>query len=90
MADKKRHRAPTMHGPASYRICVRGQLDKSLSDRIGGMQVTETQGSDGRPETILVGRLADQAALTGILNTLYELHLPVLSADCIDSENCRN
>jgi hypothetical protein len=24
--------------------------------------------------------------ITGILNSLYELHLPVLSADCIDSE----
>jgi hypothetical protein len=27
-----------------------------------------------------------QAVLTGILNALYELHLPVLSAECIDSE----
>jgi hypothetical protein len=35
----------------------------------------------------LVGRLADQAALSGVLNSLYELHLPVLSADCVDSEN---
>jgi hypothetical protein len=79
-----------MHGPAIYRIYVRGHLDKSWTERIGGMQVTATQGSDGQPETILVGRLTDQAALSGILNTLYELHLPVLSVEYIDSGNCRN
>jgi hypothetical protein len=59
MVDKQHPMAPTMHGPAIYRICVRGRLDRSWSDRIGGMQVTETQGSDGQAETILVGRLAD-------------------------------
>ena len=76
-----------MHGPAIYRIRVRGRLDAGWSERIGGMQVTETRGPDGKAETILVGRLADQAMLTGILNTLYELHLPVLSAECVDSED---
>jgi hypothetical protein len=29
--------------------------------------------------TTLVGELRDQAALAGVLNTLYEWHLPVLS-----------
>ena len=77
-----------MHGPAIYKIHVRGRLDDSWSGRIGGMQITETRGSDGDAETILVGLLADQAMLSGILNTLYELHFPVLSAECVDSENC--
>ena len=87
MADKQRIRTPTMHEPAIYRIHVRGRLDASWSDRIGGMQVTEISGSDGQPETLLVGRMADQAALSGILNSLYELHLPVLSAECVDSRD---
>ena len=90
MAEKNHPKAPTMHGPAIYRICVRGRLDARWSERIGGMQVTETQGFDGAPETILVGRLADQASLSGILNSLYELHLPVMSAECVDSENDRH
>ena len=76
-----------MHGPAIYRIRVRGRLDASWSDRIDGMQVTETRGPDGEAETTLVGRLADQAVLAGILNALYELHLPLLSAECVDSED---
>jgi hypothetical protein len=31
------------------------------------------------PVTTLVGQLRDQAALIGVLNSLYELHLPILS-----------
>jgi hypothetical protein len=48
------------------------------------MQITESAGIGARSETVLVGLLADQAALTGVLNALYELHLPVLSVECID------
>jgi hypothetical protein len=85
MAGKQLPRELTMHGPAIYKIRVRGRLDDSWSDRIGGMQVTETRGLDRKAETILVGRLADQATLSGILNSLYEWHLPVLSAECVDA-----
>jgi hypothetical protein len=76
----------TMHGPAVYRIHVRGRLDPKYSDRLAGMQLTEICGSNGTPETILVGRLMDQASLSGLLESLYAMHLPVLSADCIDVE----
>ncbi len=35
---------------------------------------------DGDPPiTTLQGELSDQAALTGVLNTLYEQRLPILS-----------
>jgi hypothetical protein len=30
---------------------------------------------------------ADQAALSGILKSLSELHLPALSADCLGAED---
>ena len=75
----------TMQSPAIYRIVVRGALDPDWSDRIAGMSITESQGTSGQMETVLVGRLADQAALASVLNALYELHLPVVSADCLES-----
>jgi hypothetical protein len=87
MRTEKHLKTPTMQGPAIYKIRVRGSLDVSWPDRIGGMQITEVRGADKRPETILVGRLVDQATLSGILNSLYELHLPVLSAECLNSED---
>jgi hypothetical protein len=77
--------APTMNGPSIYEIRVRGHLEEKWSDQLGGLQITATQGSNGKQETIIVGRLIDQAALTGVLNTLYELHLPVVSVQCVDS-----
>ncbi|VGO16654.1 hypothetical protein PDESU_05245 [Pontiella desulfatans] len=49
---------------------------------------TLTRG-DGTYETVLEGRLADQAALAGVLNTLYGLHMPVISADCLGSADER-
>ncbi len=37
--------------------------------------------------TLLEGELLDQAALAGVLTTLYELHLPVLSVECLSAEH---
>ena len=76
----------TMQAPAIYRICVQGHLDPHWADRLGGMNITEAAQDDGDDvETILVGRLEDQAALAGLLNSLYELQLPLLSVDCLES-----
>jgi hypothetical protein len=36
------------------------------------------------PVTTLEGELSDQAALAGVLNTLYEWHLPVLLVKCLE------
>lgn len=75
----------TMQGPAIYRIVVRGSLDPDWSNRISGMSITERKAGSGEVETVLVGRLADQTALSSVLNALYELHLPVVLAECLDS-----
>ena len=85
MGRETKDRPPTMHGPAIYEIRVRGHLEEKWSDQLGGLQITAMQAANGKQETIIVGRLVDQAALTGVLNTLYELHLPVVSVECVDS-----
>lgn len=75
----------TMGGAATYQIIVRGTIDPSWASRLAGMNISERRSDDGEVETLLVGRLADQAALSSVLNSLYELHLPVVSADCLDN-----
>ena len=61
----------------AYRIRVKGSLDPSWSDRLGGLAIT-TSGQFGvKTTTVLEGELADQSALMGVLHTLYELHLPL-------------
>lgn len=75
---------PSMEGPAIYRIRVEGNIKTNWAPRLEGMNITPVQGEKGQMESILVGRLADQSALAGLLNTLYELHRPVLSVDCLE------
>ena len=75
-----------LDAPASYRIRVQGLLDASWSDRLGGMTVVTTHPTDSEPVTTLSGRLLDQAALLGALNTLYDLLLPLLSVEYLGSE----
>jgi hypothetical protein len=45
------------------------------------MTIKVTGRVDGAQETALVGWLRDQAALFGVLITLYDLHLPLLSVE---------
>ena len=73
----------TFDGPAVYRIRVRGRLSARWSDRLEGMLITVDSSENGPPLTTLIGQLADQASLAGILRTLYELHLPVVSVQCL-------
>ena len=63
-----------MDKPAVYRIEVRGEIPDSWYDRLGGMQISAKTSES----STLEGWLPDQAALSGVLNTLYMLHLPVL------------
>ena len=58
---------------------MEGVLDEAWADRLAGMRITTRQRADQSTVTTLTGRLKDQAELQGVLNSLYELRLPVLS-----------
>ena len=65
----------------NYCIRVCGHLDESWSERLGGLRITAISGEDKGSVTELSGQVRDQAALAGVLNTLYELHLTLLSVE---------
>jgi len=72
--------------PAKYRIRVKGHLDPTCSERLGGMTITTSGEADEATMTTLVGRLLDQAALLGVLNTLYDYyHCLLLSVELLGS-----
>jgi hypothetical protein len=58
-----------------FEIRVKGHLDDSWSDWLEGLEVELLDSG----EMILSGRIADQAALMGVLNKLYGLNLALLS-----------
>ena len=67
-----------------YRICVKGFLDDSWSERFGGMSISNRIPGEISPLAALVGPVTDQAGLVGVLNSLYEMHLPLVSVELLD------
>jgi hypothetical protein len=76
----------TFDTAAVYRIGVQGFLDRSWSDRMNGVDIRARNRSDGAPVTVLTGRFVDQAALAGVLNTLYDLGFPLLKVELIEAQ----
>ena len=68
-----------MDKPGVYRIKVRGVLPDGWIDRLGGLQISAKTSED----VTLEGRLPDQSALFGVLDTLFNLHLPLLEVTCL-------
>ena len=86
MAKRTSWKGMQLETPATYRIRVQGRIDASWSDRLGGMSIADDASVEPPVVTILVGHLPDQAALSGILNTLYDLHLPLLTVENLDEK----
>jgi hypothetical protein len=63
------------NAPARYQIRVRGALDQHWSLWFDGMAITY----DADGDTLLVGPLADQAALYGVLHRIRDLGLILLA-----------
>ncbi len=70
--------------PAIYKIKVKGVISKDWSERYGGMQINVERSRDSEKVTVLIGRISDQSALSGILNTLYENQFSIISIDTLE------
>lgn len=80
----ERNRQPIADPPPIYRITVRGRLDADWEGCFDGMILTTATDASGRATTTLMGRPADQAALHGLLRSLYNLGLPLLAVVCLE------
>ena len=74
---------PKVNQPTLYEIRIKGRLDESWSDWFGPLTITHTEDGD----TILRGRLPDQAALQGVLINLGNLNLALISVNSIFEES---
>jgi len=74
-------------GPATYRIVVQGAISERWIDRLAGMAASTFNPEHGvPPRTTLIGSIRDQAELSGVLETLYGLHLPILRVEKVEDE----
>jgi hypothetical protein len=69
---------------ARYRICVKGFLDESWSERFSGMRISNEVPGRTSPMAELIGQMIDQTELVGVLNSLCEMHLPLVSVELLD------
>jgi hypothetical protein len=62
-----------------YCICVKGYLGPEWSEWFDGLTITH----DENGNTLLTGSIVDQAALYGILNTIRDLGMTLISVSRI-------
>ncbi len=82
MNEKKKIQGLYFKKSAIYKIVVEGELDDSWSERLG-LQITTEKKAGKKPCSFLVGKIADQAALSSILNSLYDMHMTVISVNML-------
>ena len=67
--------------PMAYQIRIRGHLGRQWTDWFGGFAIT----LDPNGDTLLTGRVVDQAALYGLLRALRDLGIPLISVSPVES-----
>ena len=67
--------------PVTYRICITGYLESELVERLWGMVSSPVEKTAETEQTVLVGEVADQAVLVGIINALYNSGHTVMSVE---------
>jgi hypothetical protein len=72
--------------PGCYRIEVQGALRAGWSGRLGAMQVLPVPDTNDNNISVLEGCVSDQSELSGILNTLYELHMSLISVKYLGND----
>ena len=66
-------------GPTNYEIKLRGRLDKRWERWFEDLIITAEVDEEGMPITVLSGRIADQAALHGILAKIRDIGISLIS-----------
>jgi hypothetical protein len=79
----KKRSSASLFESALYRIYIVGYLDTSWSEYCGDMTIEQTSDPKFKTITILTGRLIDQSALMGVLNSLYDIGYPIISVECV-------
>jgi hypothetical protein len=82
----KKRSSASLFESALYRICIVGYLDTSWSEYCEDMTIEQTSDPKFKTITILTGRLIDQSALMGVLNSLYDIGYPIISVECVAAE----
>ena len=87
---KKFRPSASLFEPATYRIGIMGTLEKVWSAYCGCMTIEQDIVLDQYRVRILSGLLIDQAALVGVINTLYDWGYPIVLVERIEDKVTSN
>jgi hypothetical protein len=68
-----------LSSPVEICIEVKGLLDNTMSEVLGGLSIRNNIISDKISISYIEGIVTDQAALIGIINTLFNMRFPIIN-----------
>ena len=74
-------------GAVIYCITIKGSIDQRYAGYFGEMIISTEKKEEGQTTSKLTGSIKDQAELMGVLNGLYNLHLPIVSIKTLDEKS---
>jgi hypothetical protein len=75
----------TMYETAVYRLRFQGAFDESWLQDLGAEWTLQLNDEHSQVITTITGIECDQAALMGLLSRLYDVGLPLLSVECLET-----
>jgi hypothetical protein len=78
---------PDAHIPKYERLRAIALKSGGLLDRLVDMPTISPKRDDQSSATTLIARVRDQAELVRVLNSIYELHLPILLMEHLNEDN---
>jgi hypothetical protein len=76
----------TMYETAVYRIRFQGAFDESWLQCLGADWTIQFNDESAAVTTTITGAMCDQAALIGLLTSLYDVGLPLLEVECLETK----
>ncbi len=71
--------------PAIYKIKVEGILKENWIKNFQGLRINIDRSLSGKPISVITGQINDQSALAGLLDTLYNFNMTILSVNMLKS-----
>ena len=71
--------------PLTYQVRITGRLGPDWADWFEGLAITVNGG-----DTLITGRVVDQATLHGLIRKVRDLGLPLVSVTPIDVKECED
>jgi len=80
MVERKFEKARDIYtSPSIYQITVQGKVDEQSIHSMTGMSVSNSGENKQNRLSTITGRVEDQSALNGLINTLFNQRLSVVS-----------